>query len=58
LKVASDFVDASRRMGASDLRTKHFIPPAVIAFNGCKAVVKTNLVIIGENSKLGLGPRL
>jgi hypothetical protein len=27
----------------------------VVAFNGCKAVVETNVVIIGENLKLGLG---
>ena len=52
---ASDFVDASMRMGASDLRTKHLITSPVVAFNGCKAVVETNVVIIGENLKLGLG---
>jgi hypothetical protein len=34
---ASDFVDASMRMGASDLRTKHLITSPVVAFNGCKA---------------------
>jgi hypothetical protein len=43
------------RMGASDLRTKHLITSPVVAFNGCKAVVETNVVIIGENLKLGLG---
>jgi hypothetical protein len=52
---ASDFVDASMRMGASDLRTKHLITAPVVASNGCKAVVETNVVIIGENLKLGLG---
>ncbi|HWL72593.1 MAG TPA: nuclear transport factor 2 family protein, partial [Burkholderiaceae bacterium] len=52
---ASDFVDASMRMGASDLRTKHLITSPVVAFNGCKAVVETNVVIIGENLRLGLG---
>jgi hypothetical protein len=52
---ASDFVDASMRMGASDLRTKHLITSPVVAFNGCKAVVETNVVIICENLRLGLG---
>src|SRR6202043_2358692 len=42
---ASDFVDASMRMGASDLRTKHLITSPVVAFNGYKAVVETNVVI-------------
>jgi hypothetical protein len=53
--VGIRIVDASMRMGASDLRTKHLITSPVVAFNGCKAVVETNVVIIGENLKLGLG---
>jgi hypothetical protein len=52
---ATDFVDASMRMGASDLRTKHLVTSPVVEFNGHKAIVETNAVIIGENAKLGLG---
>lgn len=53
--LASQFIDASMRMGASDLRTKHFIASPVVTFNGNKAVVETNAVIVGENVRLGLG---
>lgn len=51
----SEFVDASARMGASDLRTKHFIGMPVVSFLGDKALVETNAMIVGENVKLGLG---
>lgn len=53
--LASEFVDASMRMGASDLRTKHFIASPVVTFNGSKAIVETNAIIVGENVRLGLG---
>lgn len=53
--LASQFIDASMRMGASDLRTKHFIASPVVTFNGNKAIVETNAVIVGENVRLGLG---
>lgn len=53
--LASEFVDASMRMGESDLRTKHFVASPVITFNGDKALVETNAVIVGENVRLGLG---
>ena len=53
--LASEFVDASARMGASDLKTKHMIGNPVITFNGDKAIVETNAMIIGENIKLDLG---
>jgi SnoaL-like domain len=54
---ASEFVDASARMGASDLRTKHLITAPVVTFSadGAHAVSETNAVIIGENVRLGLG---
>ncbi|WP_217165502.1 nuclear transport factor 2 family protein [Streptomyces sp. AC512_CC834] len=54
---AYDFVDASARMGASDLRTKHLITAPLIAFSedGSRAVSETNTSIIGENISLGLG---
>lgn len=51
----SDFVDGSMKMGASDLRTKHFIAGPVVEFNGNKAIVETNAMIVGENVRLGLG---
>ena len=51
----SDFVDGSIRMGASDLRTKHFVAGPVVSFQGDKAIVETNAIIVGENVRLGLG---
>jgi hypothetical protein len=55
--LASDFVDASARMGASDFRTKHLITAPVVTFSddGRRAVSETNAIIIGENVRLGLG---
>jgi len=53
--LASEFIDASVRMGGSDLRTKHFVASPVVTFNGNKAVVETNAIIVGENVSLGLG---
>jgi hypothetical protein len=51
----SEFVEGSKRMGKSDLRTKHLIGTPVVRFNGNKAIVETNAVIVAENVKLGLG---
>lgn len=55
--LASDFVDCSMRMGASDLRTKHLIAQPAVTFNasGNKAILETNAMIMGENVKLNLG---
>ena len=55
--LASDFVDGSMRMGASDARTKHLIGAPVVTFNASasKAIVETNAMIIGENLTLNLG---
>ncbi|MFK3703900.1 nuclear transport factor 2 family protein [Klebsiella sp. NPDC088457] len=55
--LASDFVDGSMRMGASDLRTKHLIGTPVITFNasGNKAILETNAMIIAENVTLNVG---
>ena len=50
----SDFVDGSMRMGKSDLRTKHFVRAPVVTFNGNKAIVETNAVVIGGNVRLDL----
>lgn len=55
--LASDFVNGSMRMGASDLRTKHLIASPRVTFNaaGSKALLETNAIIIAENVKLNLG---
>lgn len=50
-----DFVDGSIRMGKSELETKHLIGTPVVSFNGDKAIVETNAMIVGENVRLGLG---
>ncbi|MDR0212320.1 MAG: nuclear transport factor 2 family protein [Pseudomonas putida] len=51
----SGFIEGSRRMGASDLRTKHLIGVPVVELNGPRAIVETNAVIVAENVRLGLG---
>lgn len=55
--LASDFVDGSMRMSASDFRTKHVIASPTVTFNAdaTKALVETNAMIIGENVALNLG---
>jgi hypothetical protein len=53
--LAGEFVAASRKMGASALRTKHLIASPVITFDGDKALVETNAMIVGENTELNLG---
>jgi hypothetical protein len=52
---ASDFVDGSMKMGASDFRAKHFIASPVVTFNGDKAIAETNAILVGENVVLGVG---
>jgi hypothetical protein len=51
----TQFIEGSRRMGASDLRTKHLIGTPVVEFNGNRAIVETNAVIVAENVRLDLG---
>lgn len=51
----SQFVEGSKKMGGSDFATKHLIASPVITFNANRAIVETNAIIIGENTKLGLG---
>ncbi|OZJ02718.1 hypothetical protein BZG36_03863, partial [Bifiguratus adelaidae] len=52
---ASDFVDGSAKMGASDFRTQHVISPSLVEFQGNRAIAGTNCIIIGENVRLKLG---
>ena len=51
----SDFVEASTRMAASALRTKHLIGTPVMTIKSDKAICETNVVIVCENSSLHLG---
>ena len=55
--LASEFIDGSMKMGASDARTKHLIGTPVVTFNqtATKAIVETNAMIIGENVTLDVG---
>ena len=53
--LAADFVDGSMRMGKSDLRTKHVVSAPAVTFNGNKALVETNAVVVAENVRLDLG---
>jgi len=54
---ASDFVDASTRMGASDLRTKHLIASPVIRFapGRDRAWTETNAIIVVESRAARIG---
>ncbi len=51
----AEFVEGSKRMGGSRLRTKHLIGTPVVMFNGHKAIVETNAMIVAENADLDLG---
>lgn len=55
--LASDFVEGSMRMGASDVRTKHLIATPAVTFNagGNKAILETNAMIVAENVRLNVG---
>lgn len=53
--LASKFIEGSIRMGASNLVTKHFVAAPVVSFNGNKALVETNAIIVAENLESGLG---
>ena len=52
---ASDFIDGSMRMGASEIRTKHLVAAPVVTFHGDKAIAETNAMVIAENAKLRVG---
>jgi hypothetical protein len=51
----SDFVDASMRMGASNLRTKHVMGTPIISLTSDKAIAETNAIIVCDNAALQLG---
>lgn len=53
--LAGDFVDASARMGESDLKSKHVITSPLILFNGERAVAETNVLLVSVNATLKLG---
>jgi len=53
--IFSEFVAGSQKMGGSAFSAKHVIGSPVITFNGDRAIVETNAIIIGENTQLGLG---
>jgi FAD-dependent urate hydroxylase len=45
---ASDVVDGSTRMGASDIRTKYLVVAPVVTFHGDKAIAETPCVMDGK----------
>lgn len=55
--LASDFIDGSMRMGASELRTRHLISSPVVQFSadGSRAILETCAMIIAENTRLNIG---
>lgn len=55
--LASEFIDGSIRMRASDIRTKHVITSPVVTFSSCgnKAILETNAMVLADNAKLNVG---
>src|SRR5260370_7870022 len=53
--TASDFVDGSMKMGASDFKAKHVITSPVVTFNRDKAIAETNAIVVADNAVLGVG---
>ena len=51
----SDFIEASKRMGKSNLRSKHLIGTPVIRGRGDRAISEVNAVIVLSNSVIPLG---
>lgn len=50
-----DFVNASEKMGASNIRTKHVITNPTVTIEKNRAVAETNVLIVGQNMQVGLG---
>ncbi|WP_213769246.1 nuclear transport factor 2 family protein [Caballeronia sp. dw_19] len=53
--TATEFVEGSRKTGASDLVSRHLIGTPQLQFNGTKALAETPAIIGVQNCKLGLG---
>ncbi len=53
--TAAEFVAGSRRMGSSDLTSRHVIGAPMIAMRGNRAFVETPVIIVGQHSTLHLG---
>jgi hypothetical protein len=51
--LASEFVDASSRMGATDVSSLHVIANPRLDFCGDRAVSETNTIAVTENTALG-----
>ena len=51
----TDFVEASKTMGGSDIRSKHFIGNPLLTLSGPRAIAETNAMIVGDNPKMRLG---
>ena len=51
----AEFIAGSRMMGRSALHTKHLVGQPVIEFNGTKALVETNAIIVADQVVLKLG---
>ena len=52
---ASDFIDRSMKMGASDFKAKHVVASPVVTFNAHKAIAETNAIVVCDNARLGVG---
>lgn len=52
---ATDFINASKKMGTSKLATKHLIGTPVVNYHGDKALAETNVMIIVHNDSIKLG---
>ena len=53
--TAHAFIEGSRRMSQSSLRSKHFIGAPTIAFAGDRAFVETNAILLADQTDLAIG---
>jgi hypothetical protein len=52
---ATDFINASKKMGTSKLSAKHLISNPVIEYHGDKAIAETDVMIVVHNDSIKLG---
>jgi hypothetical protein len=52
---AADFINASKKMGTSQLSAKHLISNPVIEYKGNKAIAETDVMIVVHNDSIKLG---